>query len=114
VKSASYSVATHFCIVWGVALAVITLLEWRSLDRDPVRQEILSPFIERRMAVTVDSAPAPARDSGEFFEAEESPDAELRYEVDFAFNGPLFLAFFFAPMLVFQAAALLWQRLRRG
>ena len=109
-----YNRATHFGIVWGITLAVITLVEWNSLDRDPVKQEILSPFIERTMAVSVAEADAPPADSNGTGAEAQSPDAALRYDVQIAFNGPLFLACFFTPILVFQGIGMLWNRLRRG
>lgn len=109
-----YNRATHFGIVWGITLAVITLVEWNSLDRDPVKQEILSPFIERTMAVSVAEADTPPRDSSGTGATAQSPDAALRYDVRIAFNGPLFLACFFTPILVFQGIGMLWDRFRRG
>lgn len=109
-----YNRAAHFGIVWGITLAVITLVEWNSLDRDPVKQEILSPFIERTMAVSVAETDAPPRDSTGTGDSAQSPDAALRYDVQIAFNGPLFLACFFTPILVFQGIGLLWDRFRRG
>jgi hypothetical protein len=36
----------------------------------------------------------------------------MRYEVELDFNGPLFLAAFFAPMLVFHGLGALWNRSR--
>ncbi len=108
-----FNSATHFSIVWGVTLAVITLLEWHSLDRDPVRQEIISPFIERTMTVTVANETRPAERTilpGN----EESPDAKLNYEVEFNFKGPLFLACFFLPVFLFHSLAMLWHRIRRN
>ena len=109
-----YNRAAHFGIVWGITLAVITLVEWRSLDRDPVKQEILSPFIERTMAVSVEEADAPPLESTGAGDTAESPDAVLRYDVQIAFNGPLFLAYFFGPVVVFHGIGMLWQRYRRG
>ena len=124
-KLTNFNVATHFSIVWGVTLAVISLLEWNTLDRDPVRQEILSPFIERTIAVTVEvtvietpyaieNGAAPTDVISSLTEREESPDAVLRYDVEFHFNGPLFLACFFGPILVFHGVRLLWERMRGG
>ena len=49
--SHNYSRATHFSIVWGIALAIMTLVEWHSLERNPVTQEIISPFIQRNIDV---------------------------------------------------------------
>jgi len=109
-----YNRATHFGIVWGITLAVITLVEWNSLDRDPVKQEILSPFIERTMAVSVAGAGAPPADSTGTGDSAQSPDAALRYDVQIAFNGPLFLAYFFTPIVVLQGIRMLWNRFRRG
>jgi len=109
-----YNRATHFGIVWGITLAVITLAEWHSLGRDPVKQEILSPFIERTIAVSVDEADAPPGDSTGTGDSAQSPDAALRYDVQIGFNGPLFLACFFTPILVFLGIGMLWDRFRRG
>jgi hypothetical protein len=108
-----YNRATHFGIVWGMTLAVITLVEWHSLDRDPVKQQILSPFIERTMAVSVEEADAPPGDSTGTGASAQSPDAVLRYDVQIAFNGPLFVVCFFTPILVFQGIGMLWDRFRR-
>ncbi len=94
---------THFSIVWGVTLAVLTLIEWNSLDREPMREEILVPFIERRVSVSVGEEHAPPEPGGI---AGEGTDADsrgvLQYEVEIDFNGPLFLAYFFGPVLAFQ------------
>ena len=92
-KKSALSGASHFSIVWGITLAVITLVEWHSLDRDPVRRQILSPFIERNISVSILNKP----DSNAFELPAapppiESPDAELQYEVEFKFNGLLFAA----------------------
>jgi hypothetical protein len=111
VKSHHYSRATHFSIVWGIALAVMTLVEWHSLDRDPVKQEILSPFIQRTIDVTVSNPVPPVERAEGMAEAENSPDAALRYDVELKFNGPLFLACFFIPVLIFHGIGLLWRRL---
>jgi hypothetical protein len=113
-KLPGYNRAARFGVVWGITLAVITLVEWRSLDRDPVKQQILSPFIERTVAVSVEEADTPPGDSTGVEDEEESPDAVLRYDVEIGFNGPLFLAYFFTPVLIFQGAGMLWQRIRRG
>lgn len=107
--------ATHFSIVWGVTLAVLTLVEWNSLDRDPLREEILLPFIQREVTVGVDAAEQPSEPDAA---AGEDPEGVLRYEVEFKFNGPLFLACFFGPVLAFQGvgwlAARLLERKRPG
>jgi len=90
---------------------VVTMLEWNSLDRDPVRQEIFSPFIERTIKVEVEAAPA--LEIGEVDSPQAEPDAVLNYEVSFHFNGPLFIACFFVPVLIFHGLEVLWNRLRR-
>lgn len=113
-KSHNYSRATHFSIVWGIALAVMTLVEWHSLDRDPVRQEIFSPFIQRTIDVTVTNPVSQAESAEGPAGAENSADAALRYDVELKFNGPLFLACFFIPVLVFHGVGLVWNRLRRS
>lgn len=113
-NSKPYSTATHFSIVWGVALAIITLLEWNNLERNPVDQEIYSPFINRSIEVTVENAAAPGSELQIPVESEHAPDAALRYDVELTFNGPLFLAFFFIPVLIFNGVELLWHRLRGG
>jgi hypothetical protein len=112
VTSLDYNRATHFSIVWAVTLAIITLVEWHSLDRDPVRQEIFSPFIARTMAVSVEESPAAAGESAGPIAQAESADAVLRYDVEISFNGPLFLACFFTPMLLFHGIGALWNRYR--
>ena len=86
-------------------------MEWHSLDRDPVRHEIISPFIERTLSVSLENGPA--ADEPALIEPDASQDAVLRYEVDIRFNGPLFLACFFGPVLVFQGIGLLWNHYRR-
>ena len=109
--SPGFSRATHLSLVWGVTLAVLTLLEWRSLDRDPLGHQILTPFIEREVTVSV--AGAESAEGLEFDEEEESDaDAVLRYEVEVHFNGPLFLACFFGPVLAFQGLGWLGARAR--
>lgn len=105
--------AKHFSIVWGVTLAIITLVEWNSLERDPVNHEILSPFMQRAIEVSVESEAHPRSTDIPGIEIEpESPDAVLRYQVELGFNGPLFLACFFGPILIFQGLGALWNRSR--
>lgn len=89
---------------------MITLLEWNSLDRNPVRQEIFSPFIERTMTVEVEEPELVV--SNDAASEPEAPDAALNYQVSFHFNGPLFIAYFFTPILLFHGLAALWSRLR--
>lgn len=106
--------ATHFSIIWGVMLVFITLVEWRGLDRDPMGQEILSPFISRQVSLNVDDS-VPVKEL-DFSDEEQFSDqaAGLQYEVDIQFNGPLFLACFFGPVLVFHGVGLLLTRFRGG
>ncbi len=104
--------ATHMSIVWGVTLAILTLLEWNSLDRDPMRKQILSPFIERDITVQVDGeAYTGPGDQGLSPPGGAGDDRGISYHVEFSFNGPLFMACFFAPVLVFHGVAWLLVRL---
>lgn len=110
----NFNRATHFSIVWGVMLAFLTLLEWRGLDRDPLNQQILSPFIERDVTVSVrEPAGYNELDFNDGASREEPPDSALQYEVEINFNGPLFLACFFAPVLVFHGIGWLVARIKR-
>jgi hypothetical protein len=100
-------------IVWGVTLAILTLLEWNSLDRDPMRKQILSPFIERDIAVQVDGeAYTDPGGQGLSPPGSAGDDRGISYHVEFSFNGPLFMACFFTPVLVFHGVAWLLARLR--
>lgn len=104
---------THLSIVWGVALVFMTLVEWRGLDRDPLGQEILSPFISRQVALNVsESRPLTELDFEEPEQFGEEADSGLEYAVDIKFNGPLFLACFFGPVLVIHGIGLIAARLR--
>lgn len=108
-----FSRASHLSIVWGVALSALTLLEWRALDRDPIGHRILTPFIEREVTVTVAesvSAELPSLDDRGL----AADQAALQYEVEIGFNGPLFLACFFGPVLAFQGIGWLATRARPG
>jgi len=105
--------ATHFSIVWGITLAIITLVEWSNVERDPLNHEILSPFIERDINVSVERERLPEADIPTAMDP-EAADAVLRYDVSLDFNGPLFLACFFAPVLLFHGLGALWRRNRRG
>lgn len=104
--------ATHLSIVWAVMLAILTLVEWRSLDREPMSEQIFLPFIEReitlsrtdtntttQLGTTADDFPAKNVRSG------------LQTDVHIDFNGPLFLAYFFGPILIFHAIGQLSARL---
>ena len=105
-----FSRATHLSIIWGVTLAVLTLMEWRALERNPLGHEIMTPFIERDVTVSVQESDASGLPD---FEREQAtgPSEHLRYEVALDFNGPLFLACFFGPVLVFQGLGLLAARI---
>jgi hypothetical protein len=105
-----YNGATHLSIVWAVTLAILTLLEWRNLDRDPLGREILSPFIQREITVSKARADGPV-DSLDSSAKEGEPEG-LQYEVEFHFNGPLFLLCFFGPVVVFHGVGQLLVRLR--
>ena len=102
----AFSAVTHLTIVWAVTLAVITIIEWRNLEQDPLNREILSPFIQREITVL--------NEQPERYDTATKPLAErvagdsLRYEVEFHFNGPLFLLCFFGPVLVFLGVGRLW------
>lgn len=113
-ENSRFTATTHFCIVWGITLAIFSLLEWNSLDRDPVGQQIMSPFIERHIEMTVGEANAAAPDQYSLAGPGKSPDAVLNYEVEFSFNGPIFLLCFFGPMLVFMACGRLWKLIRHS
>ncbi len=108
-----FSGATHMSSVWGVTLAILTLLEWNSLDRDPMRKQILSPFIEREITVQVDDPSSSGlEDQGLAPSSVSGDDTGISYYVEFSFNGPLFMACFFTPVLVFHGVAWLLARLR--
>ncbi len=93
--------ATHFSLIWGVMLCFITIIEWRSLDREPLKKDILSPFIHRDVKII----PQP--------EGSSSP-GQAQYIVELDFNGPLFLACFFIPIIIFHGIGKLWTRIRAG
>lgn len=112
VKNTAFTPTTHLSIIWGVTLAVITLIEWHNLDRDPLQREIISPFIERSVAVAVVEPP----ETGDIpVETGPGSDAgtELRYEVEFNFNGPLFLAAFFIPVAILRGMGAVVARWRK-
>lgn len=111
-NNSPFTRAKHFSIIWGVTLAVMTLLEWRTVDRDPINHEILSPFIDRTITMSVDETRL-----NELAAADPQADISepvMRYEVEFNFNGPLFLACFFGPILIFHGVGALFLRLRRA
>ena len=98
-----------------MALAVITLVEWNSLGRDPIGQEIFLPFIAREISVNVMEADASGPlDFDTLSEGDDGAAGGLQYWVEFFFNGPLFLAYFFGPVLFVQGVGLLAARIKRG
>ena len=107
-------VSTHLSIAWGVTLAIITLVEWNSLGREPMRPQILTPFIQREITVRENAAAAPQL--VDFSEAERRKrvsNGSPHLEVAFLFNGPLFLICFFVPVFVFHGGEWLVGWLKR-
>ncbi len=100
--------ATHFSMVWVITLAVLTTLEWRSLDREPLKQTIMLPFIERDVRITLGADPGDSPSEGD----EQGP-AALSQTVAIAFNGPLFLLCCFGPVLLFQGIGWIGERMAR-
>lgn len=98
-------VARHLSIAWGVTLAVLAVLEWNSLEREPLREPLLSPFIERSISL------APAAVNGP---ADPSPGSQLQTVVELHFNGPLFLICFFGPVILFNGLGLVFDKLREN
>jgi hypothetical protein len=98
--------ATHFSVVWAATLVIVTMLEWSGLDREPLKEQILSPFIER--AIVTVPVPQPLGDI-----PDNSSEASYQREVSFHFKGPLFLACFFGPVLVFHGVVFVLSRFRR-
>ena len=106
--------ATHLSIVWAVVLAVLTLVEWRSLDRDPMSEQIFLPFIEREITVSradANTLQKLGQTEGEF--PEKNVQRSLQTVIQIGFNGPLFLVYFLGPILIFHSIGLLSARLRR-
>ena len=108
---ATFNRATHFSVVWAFMLCFITILEWRSLDRDPMKADILSPFIQRHIEITPGQAQtdraAPIDSPG--VEPAKGPQTV----VELGFDGPLFLACFFIPIIVFHGIGALFTHLRK-
>ncbi len=107
--------ATHFSIVWAMVLAILTLVEWNSLDRDPMTEQIFLPFIDREIELVMTDANT-ANELGATAGDLPSPSGgrKLQTQVRIDFNGPLFLAYFFGPIMIFHAFSLLWRQLARG
>jgi len=89
------------------------VMEWRNLDRDPMGHQVMMPFIDRDISVSLQAAKTdPANEFGGNEPGEAKAGDQLQYEVEFDFNGPLFLACFFGPVLAFQGIGLLAARAR--
>jgi hypothetical protein len=93
--------ASNFSIVWGFTLAILTILDWNTLDRDPASEVILMPFIIREAVLEE----TPAASELDFTPTEN--EKPYQYKVAIEFNGPYFLACFFLPILAFQLIGLL-------
>jgi hypothetical protein len=104
----AFNRASHFSVIWAVMLCFITLVEWRSLDRDPLKPDILSPFIQRHVQIVAGAA---APDNALPTEPRNTPATAPQYIVELDFNGPLFLACFFIPIILFHGLGLLLNRL---
>jgi hypothetical protein len=111
--TAPVSLASRFSLVWAAVLTVITMLEWGGLDREPLKEQILSPFIERTITLQPRGASQPG--DVQVNNAPQPPDtgAPLEYHVDFGFNGPLFALYMFAPIVVIHGIGLLAGKLRK-
>ena len=96
--------ANHFSIIWAMTLAVLTIVEWRSLDREPMKEHVLLPFIERNIRLDVSRGASLAEDP-QHLEQPPPSDKPLHYEVEVGFNGPLFLLCLLGPVLLFQGIA---------
>ena len=110
----AFNRATHLSIVWAVVLAVLTLVEWHSLDREPLNEQIFLPFIERNITVSVMSSNAgdsPGVAGGDLPGADETSGLQTHVQIDF--NGPLFLVYFFGPILIFHGIGMGVARLRQ-
>lgn len=98
-----FSPAVHLSIAWGVTLAVVTLVEWNSLERDPMREQIFTPFIQREVSVGRGAViPTTNIDFDSAQRAVNESVAPIQYTVKFHFDGPLFLACFFIPVFAFH------------
>ena len=107
----SFNPAVHLSIAWGVTLAVLTLVEWNSLDNDPMRQQILMPFIQRDVIMAAGDTIIEGELYSNADERSTSAAAvSVPHRVKFRFDGPLFLACFFLPVLVFHGLGWLVSR----
>lgn len=110
----AYSIAARLSIVWAVTLSILTIIEWRQLDRDPLEREILSPFIERQITVHVGQSSFTADEFKRSAASSPEQADKARFEVEYHFNGPLFLLCFFAPVAAFHVVSGLFNRLRKN
>ncbi len=109
----AFNPAVHLSIAWGVTLAIITLVEWNSLDRDPMREQIFTPFIHREISMTMGERVADHIIDFESVAREaKKPTASVQTRVKFHFDGPLFLACFFIPVLAFHSIGWLLGRVK--
>ena len=92
--SSPVAVVNHMSLVWGVVLALITILDWGSLEKDPLNEEILTPFISREISMVV-----PESGDGE---PQQMP---LQYQVELHFDGVMFLLYFFVPVIILHLIA---------
>lgn len=87
--------STSVSLVWGITLAFLTLMDWNTLQNNPVSEDILTPFINRHITVSTASGEAAPLET-------PAPQEQLQYQVELKFNGPLFLLCFFGPPLAFH------------
>ena len=107
--------ATHLSIVWAVVLAVLTLVEWNGLEREPMSEQIFLPFIEREITLSTTQADtSPQAGAADVGVSGEGAPRILQTYVQIDFNGPLFLVYFFVPVVIFHATGMLWSRWRHG
>ena len=110
----SFNRATHFSLVWASVLAVLTLVEWRSLERDPLSEKVFLPFIERDISLSrVETAGARQPVTGDDDLPRGVALQNLQTTVQLEFNGPLFLLYFCLPIVAFHLLGLLFARLGR-
>ena len=101
------AIVSHMSIVWGIVLALITILDWNSLEKDPLNEQILTPFITREVSVVFGGGES----GGELPVSYDPP--QLHYQVDLSFDGVQFLAYFFGPIVLFYLVALGIERRRK-
>ncbi len=89
------NVTNNLSIAWGMVLALVTILDWRSVERNPLEAEIFTPFISRQVTMSLLS-PEQRQLSIDSIDGEQGPP--VQYNVELSFNGPLFLLYFFGPV----------------